>query len=320
MRSGALIEFLCASAHTIALAALGLVPMITNSAHAQQPDNSGAGSLAISGRSGPAAGAAGRPASSQEGDGSTVEFSARAGFATDYIYRGTTLSDRKPAVGAGFEATLRTFYAGTTLTSVDLPSRPAAEIVLSTGVRPKLGKVEFDFGWTYFFYPDETPLGPVSDTDYWEVAARAETKIADKLRIAGGFAYSPNVSNTGAWSRYTAFGLGLELPRNALPESVTASLTGGAGYSWFGNQSAALGGFPLPSYINWNVGVTLTRKSLNLDLRYYDTDLSRENCFVYTGDPNASPGGTINPVTNPEGLTSGWCSATLVAKLWFALN
>src|SRR5262245_36307796 len=37
-------------------------------------------------------------------------------------------------------------------------------------------------------------------------------------------------------------------------------------------------------------------------------------------DPNARPGGSINPVTNPEGLSSNWCSATFVAKLWFTLN
>ena len=106
------------------------------------------------------------------------------------------------------------------------------------------------------------------------------------LRVAGGFAYSPNVSNTGAWSKYAAFGLGVDLPRNALPQDVSASLTGSAGYYWFGNQSAALGGFPLPAYLNWNAGVTLTRKIFNLDLRYYDTNLSKEDCFVFTGDPN----------------------------------
>jgi hypothetical protein len=33
------------------------------------------------------------------------ELSFRGGFATDYIYRGTTLSDHKPAVGAAVEAT-----------------------------------------------------------------------------------------------------------------------------------------------------------------------------------------------------------------------
>ena len=138
--------------------------------------------------------------------------------------------------------------------------------------------------------------------------------------VAGGFAYSPNVSNTGAWSKYAAFGLGLDLPGTALPQDLSASLTGGVGYSWFGNQSAALGGFPLPAYLNWNAGVTFTYKNLNLDLRYYDTNLSKEDCFVFTGDPTATLGGRPNLVTNPAGLSSQWCNATFVAKYWFAFN
>ena len=40
--------------------------------------------------------------------------------------------------------------------------------------------------------------------------------------------------------------------------------------------------------------MTFTYKIFNLDLRYYDTNLSKENCFVLTGDPNARPGGTSN--------------------------
>jgi hypothetical protein len=75
----------------------------------------------------------------------------------------------------------------------------------------------------------------------------------------------------------------------------------------------------LPAYLNWQAGVTFTRKALNLDIRYYDTNLSKENCFVFTGDPNAAPGGRINPITNPDGLTSPWCNATVVAKLWLEL-
>ena len=142
----------------------------------------------------------------------------------------------------------------------------------------------------------------------------------NSVRVAGGFAYSPNVSNTGAWSWYAAAGLGYDVPSNLLPQDVGVSFTGGAGYSWFGNQSQELGGFPLPAYLNWQVGVTFTRKIFNLDLRYYDTNLSKENCFVFTGDPNARLGGSVDPVTNPEGLTSRWCSATFVAKFSFALN
>ena len=46
----------------------------------------------------------------------------------------------------------------------------------------------------------------------------------------------------------------------------------------------------------------------------------KENCFVLTGDLSATPGGSIDPLRNPEGLRSRWCSATFVAKFWFALN
>ena len=290
-------------------------------ARAQTSDDSSAGSINLGARAGLAADAPVRIAPRHDEAVSPFEFSARAGFASDYIYRGVTLSDHKPAVGAGLEATFGLFYGGATVTSVNLPTRPAAEITMNGGLRPKLGDVQFDFSWTSFRYPGETaPVGGTAGIDYWEAAARADTRMGEALHMAGGFAYSPNVSNTGAWSKYVAFGMGVDLPRNALPENVTASVTGSAGYYWFGNQSPALGGFPLPAYLNWTAGVTFTRNIFNLDLRYYDTNLSREDCFVFTGDPNARPGGSIDPVRNPEGLTSRWCSATFVAKFWFALQ
>ena len=252
---------------------------------------------------------------------SPVEFSFRAGIASDYIYRGVTLSAHGPAAGAAIEAALGIFYAGSTIASVKLPSQPAAEMSWSGGVRPKLGNVQFDFGVISYFYPNERPpIGVAKGIDYWEAMARANTTLGGLLRLAGGFTYSPNVSNTGAWSKYAAVGVGVDLPGKMLPPEVSASVTGVAGYSWFGNQSAAFGGFPLPAYLDWNAGVTFTHKNLNLDLRYYDTNLSKENCFVFTGDPNATPGGKINPLTNPQGLVSGWCSATFVAKFSFALN
>ena len=56
-----------------------------------------------------------------------LEFSARAGAATDYIYRGTTLSDHGPAAGAAFEARFGQLYAGTTVATVKLPTQPAAD-------------------------------------------------------------------------------------------------------------------------------------------------------------------------------------------------
>jgi hypothetical protein len=50
-----------------------------------------------------------------------------------------------------------------------------------------------------------------------------------------------------------------------LPQNVAASLSSSAGYYWFGNQSAAFGGFPLPAYLNWSAGVTFNREKFSLD-------------------------------------------------------
>jgi len=249
-----------------------------------------------------------------------LEFSARAGVASDYMYRGTTLSDHGPAAGAAFETRFGALYAGTTVATVKLPTQPVAEFTFAGGIRPKIAEIDFDLGVTYFAYPGERLPGETSGINYWETVIRGERRIGEQFHVAAGYGYSPNVSNTGAWSQYAAAGIGYDVPNQMLPQNLAVSFTTAAGYSWFGNQATQLGGFPLPAYLNWHAGVTFTHKGFNLDLRYYDTNLSKENCFVLTGDPNARPGGRINLVTNPDGLVSNWCGVAFVAKAWFAFN
>src|SRR5262245_42041936 len=215
-------------------------------------------------------------------------------MATDYIYRGVTLTDRGPAIGGGIEATLGMFYLGATAASVKLPTDPSAEFTFSGGIRPTVGNVNFDLGVTYLSYPGEIIDPFTKGTEYYEAALRADAPLGEGMRIAGGFAWSPNVSNTGAWSKYAAAGLGYEFPGRLLPPDFGVAITGAAGYSWFGRQRELLGGFELPAYLNWQAGVTFSYKQLNFDVRYYDTNLTRENCFVYTGDPKATPGGNVN--------------------------
>lgn len=296
--------------------AIWLISVTTGPVHGQAPAETSGGMISLGSRGW----LPGQGTSTSDRSANQFGFDVRAGLASDYMYRGTTLSDHKPAVGAAMEATFAQFYAGVSVASVKLPTQPAAEITASGGVRPKIGDIDLDLRVTYYLYPGETLVSTTNGIDYWEAAIRADKRITDSVRVAGGFAYSPNVSNTGAWSWYAAAGLGYDVPSSLLPQDIGVSFTGGAGYSWFGNQSQELGGFALPAYLNWQVGVTFTRKIFSLDLRYYDTNLSKENCFVFTGDPNARAGGSIDPVTNPEGLTSRWCSATFVAKVSFALN
>jgi len=293
------------------LVAFSLAPMTGGLARAQNLEVSPGGAIGLGNR-GWSASEPNRATSANE-----LEFSARAGAASDYIYRGTTLSDHGPAAGAALEARFGALYAGTTVASVKLPTQPLAEFTVAGGVRQKIATIDFDFGVTYFAYPGERLPGETG-INYWEAVVRGDRSIGEQFRVAAGYAYSPSVSNTGAWSQYVAAGVGYDVPGRLLPPNLGISFTSAAGYSWFGNQASALGGFPLPAYLNWQAGVTFTHKAFNLDLRYYDTNLSKENCFVFTGDPNARLGGRADPVTNPAGLTSNWCGATFVAKAWFA--
>ncbi len=309
---GAATVWQVSEASIAAFVGLWLGPMTGGLARAETPEVSPGGAIGLGNR-GWSATETNRAASATE-----PEFSARAGFTSDYIYRGTTLSDHGPAAGAAFEARFSSLYAGTTVATVKLPTEPVAEFTMAGGIRPKIANIDFDLGVTYFGYPGERLPGETHGINYWEAVIRGEKSIGELIRIASGYAYSPNVSNTGAWSQYVAAGLGYDLPSRLLPQNLGVSFTTAVGYSWFGNQAPQLGSFPLPAYLNWQAGVTFTRKAFNLDLRYYDTNLSKENCFVFTGDPNARPGGRVDPITNPAGLVSNWCGATIVAKAWFA--
>jgi uncharacterized protein (TIGR02001 family) len=301
------------SASIAAFLGLCLVPITAGLASAQTLEVSPGGAIGLGNRSWSATDTNRAPSENE------LEFSARAGVASDYIYRGTTLSDHGPAAGGAVEAKFGPLYAGTTVATVNLPTDPAAELTAAGGIRPKIAGIDFDLGATYFAYPGERLPGETHGINYWEAVIRGDRSIGDSIRVASGYAYSPNVSNTGAWSQYIAAGLGFDLPSRLLPKNLGVSFTTAAGYSWFGHQAPNLGGFPLPAYLNWQAGVTFTYKVLNLDLRYYDTNLSKENCFVLTGDPNARPGGRVDLITNPGGLVSNWCGATVVAKVWFAL-
>ena len=212
------------------LVALSLAPMTGGLARAQNLEVSPGGAIGLGNR-GWSASEPNRATSANE-----LEFSARAGAASDYIYRGTTLSDHGPAAGAAVEAKFGALYAGTTVATVKLPTQPLAEFTFAGGVRPKIATIDFDFGVTYFAYPGERLPGETG-INYWEAVVRGDRSIGEQFRVAAGYAYSPNVSNTGAWSQYVAAGVGYDVPGRLLPPNLGISFTTAAGYSWFGNQA-----------------------------------------------------------------------------------
>ncbi len=247
-----------------------------------------------------------------------VEFDAF--LMSDYVYRGISLSERKPSAGASFEAKWRGFYLGSDWQSVDLPTQPASEITWSGGYRWSLAGLDFDLGADYFWYPGEVLAPGQAATSYWEFGLKVERElIKDRLTVDAFLGYSPNVSGTGAWGQYAEATAAITLP--AFMPKVDWELDLTAGYSRFGDTSPLVGGFPLPAYVNWQVGLVFTYDDhLSLDLSYYDTNLSKEDCFVITGDAMATPGGVPDPVSNPGGLQSRLCGAAFVGTLTAKFN
>src|SRR5258708_40036005 len=70
------------------------------------------GSIALGARGGFSADSRTLRTQPQGGSENAFEYTMGAGMASDYIYRGVTLSDHQPAVGAVFEARFGTFYGG----------------------------------------------------------------------------------------------------------------------------------------------------------------------------------------------------------------
>ena len=232
---------------------------------------------------------------------------------SDYVYRGVSLSARKPSGATSIEAEWHGFYANANVQSVRLPTSPAAEITLTGGYRWEYAGFKLDLNANYFWYPGEILPEDTPATSYWEYGFGAERKIADPITLKALVAYSPNVSGTGAWGTYTQAGIEIELPKFG---DVAWHFNASAGYWRLGNVLPMLGGFPLPSYVNWRLGLEFNFKDrLTFDLSYWDTNLSQENCFVFTGDTMATAGGGVDPISNPNGLRSRLCSAALVATL-----
>jgi uncharacterized protein (TIGR02001 family) len=260
-------------------------------------------------------------------------------LASDYNFRGISQSDRGPSVSAYFEPrynitpTLQ-LYAGLAGSSVKLPTDPSAEIDLYGGIRPTFGALSMDFGFIYYWYPRERQIDGVaivappsgnttlSDTDFWEVYAKASYAFNDAFSVGANLYYSPDWLNTGADGTYFSATAKYVLPGN-LPLGLGWYVSGELGYYSLGTTKfdaiafPVAGGWDLPSYAYWNAGIGFTYKVFTLDLRYHDTDLSKEECNVLTADPGASLGGSIIPVTNAAGAQSRWCGSAFVAKLSF---
>jgi len=206
-------------------------------------------------------------------------------FTTDYVLRGISQTNRKPAEQGYFEVDYTAtdwlkLYAG--LWGSSLASYNAdAEIDISGGARFSWGNFGLDLGYVYYYYPDGTS-GPINNYgSFGEFYAKPSYKVADWLTIAGVVDGGNNFNNkcigpncTGVWvgdadAMYYSGNAVITLPWHPITD-VTISINPEIGRQWY--SSSVTANLGTPSYTYWDVGVDFNWKAITLDLRYWDTD------------------------------------------------
>lgn len=262
------------------------------------------------------------------------------GVMTDYNFRGITQSNHAPSVQFGLEPRYNfnkdlQGYFGVSGESVDYPNRAAAEVDLYGGIRPTFDKLAYDFGVWYYLYPGGQcfniaalcnafgggpgagilPNGNIvkQNESFTEFYGKAVYTVNDNFNFGGSIWGAPNlgaagagVYNMGTPSVYYAGTVVLTAPSTWLPYGIGAYVSADVGYWQFGTADAFYGTVTMPSYLNWDAGLAFTWKVFTLDLRYYQSNLTKAQCNLFTSDQTAVGG------------QSNWCGADFVAKFSIA--
>jgi hypothetical protein len=267
---------------------------------------------------------------------------------SDYNFRGITQSNHRPSVASYFEPRYNfndslQGYVGLSGESISFPNRAAAEVDFYGGIRPTFGKLALDFGAWYYYYPggecfnaavpgdcaaNADPLTgglPINgnvvkaDLSFWEIYGKATYAVNDQFAFGGSVYWSPSVLDSGAEGTYVAGNAKYTLP-TVLPGEIGWFISADVGHWFLGTTDSFYAipafpdGIPLKSYTNWDLGLAFTWKQFTLDLRYFDTDLSKGDCNAFTSAQNARFDGSFTAI-NPSGFGTNWCGATFIAKL-----
>ncbi|MEQ1953571.1 TorF family putative porin [Mesorhizobium sp. CN2-181] len=189
---------------------------------------------------------------------------------TDYVSRGITNNNSSPAVQGYVEPyielpNLGTAYVNVWASNVDYGEGfEGAEIDVAAGIRPQFGQLSLDVGYVHYFYSPEH-VSP----DYGEIFAKADYNFDDKLTVGGRVFFAPDYNQSGNTATWVAAGVRVPLPHDF-------SIYGGIGYQFFEDPDAF-------EQFAWTAGLSYNWKAVTLDLRYWGTDLSDNECVARSG-------------------------------------
>lgn len=233
-------------------------------------------------------------------------FSGSVALTTNYMFRGISQTNNEPAIQGALNYALGTkdfdvdmggydisAYTGVWGSNVDFQDGDEAQVELdwSFGLTGTLG--ETGLGWTlggvYYNYPGAR--GSLN-YDYWEIIPALSYAPLDFVSLSVGMPYSPDYFGGSGDSYYPNGNVVVTIP--GIPEKwFTLKANGGVGYQFIDKNN----NYGTPSYLTWTLGLTANVKGVDVGFAYYDTNISKNDCF----------GGTQN-----------WCETRFVGTVSYA--
>ncbi len=194
-----------------------------------------------------------------------LTFSANTALVSEYVFRGISQSDEKPAFQGGFDVTHESgVYAGVWGSNIDFNEGagvdgPSLEVDLYGGYSGSVNDISYDVGVIYYAYPGADDS---LDYDYVEAAVAVGYDFG-AFSASASFNYSPEFFGDSGDAQYYALGVDVPLMKDL-------SLSAHVGRQEIDDNDA----FGLDDYTDWSLGLNYSLKGFDMFVQYIDTDLS----------------------------------------------
>jgi uncharacterized protein (TIGR02001 family) len=224
------------------------------------------------------------------------DLSASVSLVSDDRFRGISQSALNPAIQPSLQWTQAAsgLFVGAVASNVNFKEKPNASVELDLfgGKQFDLPFGELNVEAYYYSFPDHHPA-PGGETYSWFETIAQFSRNFGKL----------GVSVTGAWSPnfYEENGTGWYASGKAVYALTDwLSLSAVAGRQSAAHLNSAETGFP---YTHWDAGATAAYGNFSLDVRYSDTNISRDQCEELNEDESVH-----------------WCGATVLVSLTYDIG
>ena len=183
-----------------------------------------------------------------------LEFSANVTLASDYLWRGFSLSDNEPVIQGGFDASHSSgLYAGIWGSSIEQYAGAETEIDIYAGWAGDVGPVGVDVGVVRYMYPGEDAEPSVDTTELYAGVSGDLGPVGVGLTYYYSDEFFGSDDSADRW----------ELSGEYAIKSVTLS----AAYGWNDVDADQ-------SYDDWSIGASTELGGFEFGLTYMDSDYS----------------------------------------------